>query len=212
MKIEQVRLVNYRGHRDLTVNFSSQFNVLVGVNGSGKTSLLAAIAQSFFGLTSYMPQVVSQQWADDSVRVERFETGGRVRFERQYPTSIEARGTFLDQSIAWALERPSEASTTLISGTPPGVLWQQETACAKQPGEVNTQAVLPVLALYRADRQWQDSQQGVLAAATQQPGRQDAYAHYADARCSRGRSQSALSAFKRRRRQARPLTKSTTTS
>jgi predicted ATP-binding protein involved in virulence len=44
MKIESVHIENYRCFSDLTVNFDERLTVLVGVNGSGKTAVLDALA------------------------------------------------------------------------------------------------------------------------------------------------------------------------
>ena len=43
MKIETVNITNFRGIQDLSLNFNSESRILVGVNGSGKTSVLDAI-------------------------------------------------------------------------------------------------------------------------------------------------------------------------
>ncbi|SDH61091.1 AAA family ATPase [Paraburkholderia phenazinium] len=53
MKFDKVRLTNYRCHRDLEACFTPNFNVLIGVNGSGKTSLLRAIAETFSGFIHF---------------------------------------------------------------------------------------------------------------------------------------------------------------
>ena len=42
MKINSIRIVDFRGIEDRTFDFNSQFNVLIGENGSGKTSVLEA--------------------------------------------------------------------------------------------------------------------------------------------------------------------------
>ncbi|WP_460909770.1 AAA family ATPase [Paraburkholderia jirisanensis] len=178
MKIEQVRLVNYRGHRDLTVNFSSRFNVLVGVNGSGKTSLLTAIAQSFAGFTSFMRNAVNPEWLDGQVRLERVNVDGRIRFDRQYPVIVESAGTLLGQSVSWSVTRSSGVSAAQISGNPPGLMWQQGIENANQSGTTILQPPLPVLAFYQANRQWNEVHSDVIAAATHQNARLDAYLNY----------------------------------
>ena len=43
MYLEKLYLANFKNHEDLTFNFSSQVNCIVGENGSGKTNLLDAI-------------------------------------------------------------------------------------------------------------------------------------------------------------------------
>jgi predicted ATP-binding protein involved in virulence len=44
MKIERLELKNFRGIREMTLDFSPKVNVLVGVNGAGKSSILDALA------------------------------------------------------------------------------------------------------------------------------------------------------------------------
>ena len=44
MKLKSLRLTNYRGMRDLRLEFSEQVNVLAGVNGAGKTAVLDCAA------------------------------------------------------------------------------------------------------------------------------------------------------------------------
>ena len=43
MKLRKLRLQNFRGFEDKTFEFSDQFNVLIGDNGTGKTSILMAL-------------------------------------------------------------------------------------------------------------------------------------------------------------------------
>ena len=44
MKIQSIRLVNFRGIEDLALSFNEQFTVLIGDNGSGKSSILDAVS------------------------------------------------------------------------------------------------------------------------------------------------------------------------
>ena len=44
MKVKELKLKNYRAFQELTLDFSDQVTVLVGVNGVGKSSVLNAIA------------------------------------------------------------------------------------------------------------------------------------------------------------------------
>ncbi|MFQ1040522.1 AAA family ATPase, partial [Citrobacter koseri] len=43
MKIAQLRLINFRGYKDVTVNFSNDFNVVIGRNDIGKSTILEAM-------------------------------------------------------------------------------------------------------------------------------------------------------------------------
>lgn len=44
MQVEQLELKNFRGIKAMTLDFSPKVNVLVGVNGAGKSSILEALA------------------------------------------------------------------------------------------------------------------------------------------------------------------------
>ena len=44
MKINHLDLSNYKGFKDTSIDFDDGFNLIVGENGSGKTSLLDALA------------------------------------------------------------------------------------------------------------------------------------------------------------------------
>jgi predicted ATP-binding protein involved in virulence len=44
MKVSKLQLVNFRGARNLTLEFSSQLTLLVGVNGAGKSTILDSLA------------------------------------------------------------------------------------------------------------------------------------------------------------------------
>ena len=49
MKINSVHLKNYRKHEDERVEFTDGINLLIGKNGSGKSSILEAIGLAMFG-------------------------------------------------------------------------------------------------------------------------------------------------------------------
>ncbi len=52
MKIDKIELHNFRSAENLTINFDDKVNVLVGVNGAGKTTILEAIAISLSWLVN----------------------------------------------------------------------------------------------------------------------------------------------------------------
>ncbi|MGL5543099.1 MAG: AAA family ATPase, partial [Fusobacteriaceae bacterium] len=48
MRIDRVYLKNFRTHRELELNFAPGMNLLLGQNGSGKSSVLEAIGITLF--------------------------------------------------------------------------------------------------------------------------------------------------------------------
>jgi predicted ATP-binding protein involved in virulence len=180
MRIDRIRLTNYRCHRDLEVRFTPHFNVLTGVNGSGKTSLLRGIAETFSALVHFVPGAAggTQLLPDDSTRIERIEVEGRLRFEPQYPVTIEVSEEVMGMYANWDMARYSSAEQAIWKGLLPGTILQQQRNI---PKEAQDSQPLPVLAFYRASRQWNAPRQNEMAAATQKNGRVDGYQYYADA-------------------------------
>ena len=163
MRIESIHLQNYRVHRDLTVNFDPHFNVIVGLNGSGKTSLLRAVCDS----VSWVAQP-SRTWrppleegvAREVIRVE----SGRYRFESNWPVSVEVATTIDGVARTWKLIREGLSENLLYTGP------TQHAGATK-----------PVLAFYGASRYWQHAVVTEFAAATQKESVQNAYQQWSDA-------------------------------
>lgn len=52
MRIKKIRIQNFRSIEDITIDFSDNLNVFVGINGSGKTSVLDALSTSLTWLVN----------------------------------------------------------------------------------------------------------------------------------------------------------------
>ena len=50
MRLNQLRLRNFRQHADTTIDFESGLTGLIGPNGSGKTTILEGIAWALYGM------------------------------------------------------------------------------------------------------------------------------------------------------------------
>jgi predicted ATP-binding protein involved in virulence len=176
MRLDRLHLQNFRCYEDATFEFQPGFNLVVGVNGSGKTSLLQA------AITSLSPfiNVLSDQYIwggidkDEIIRfvVDNYE--GRVRFERRLPLVIEATGQAFSETN-WRIAKAGKE----IKFTPADPF--AEAASIRT--EINSAQLvnLPIVAFYKASRRWQTS--GVTAefAATQQASRFAGYGNWADA-------------------------------
>ena len=82
MHINKIRLVNFRGMEDLTVEFKKGINIIIGNNGSGKTLLLNGIC---IALGSLFPPVyfndikVYRQIQEEDVRVTSISVGDTIK-------------------------------------------------------------------------------------------------------------------------------------
>ncbi len=102
MKIERVRLHNFRRFADATFSFHPQLTVLIGDNGFGKTTVLDALAVM---LGTYLQKfsVISGRGPikkSDS-RTLIYEKDDLVTAEPQLPTFLRAEGWLQGQTVAW---------------------------------------------------------------------------------------------------------------
>lgn len=161
MKLDSIRLQNYRCHEDLTVNFKSGLNAVAGVNGSGKTALLRGICEAFDGFIIGMRGQHSSPLSEPGhVRLLARNRAGRVRSEPQYPVVVAAEGLAFSVRCACQLTKRGLLENTHLSGQYPGQIWQEIHPTGYVNADANSavpQAIhsLPLLAFYRANRHWE---------------------------------------------------------
>jgi predicted ATP-binding protein involved in virulence len=172
MRLDRLHIQNFRCYEDATFDFQPGFNLVVGVNGSGKTSLLQAVASSFieFGQTfSHHEDLLTKE----SVRFVFNEFEKRTRFERVFPLVLEAKGDLLGSSgwdVHWLAAdhrmldtRPSSKALEVINSV---------------SSESTTD--LPLLGFYRANRRWKMLGVAAEFAAKQRVSRLDGYSNWFD--------------------------------
>lgn len=175
MRIDSIRMENYRCYADSTVDFRPGFNVIVGVNGSGKTSLLNAICEALNGVLGHMQVPGMSSLQDErAVRLVMTEVQKRIRFEPQYPVKITAHGDAEGVAINWYVGKASQASDPFVRGMKPDV----PRTLASYLHRSHQGRVLPLVTFYRADRHWNPEAAGELQAATQRNARADGYANW----------------------------------
>jgi predicted ATP-binding protein involved in virulence len=174
MRLDRLHIQNFRCYEDATFDFQPGFNLVVGVNGSGKTSLLQAVASSFtdFGATTgNTPEANSGE--DVRFVIDTFE--GRSRFERRFPLTLKAEGRILGtpQWTFYIARKDTPALTDLSLD-----LDLDKTLERLENGKTLD---LPLLAFYRADRRWIASDVSAESAATHRVSRFDGYKNWFDA-------------------------------
>lgn len=92
MRLETLRLQNFRGYEDQTFALHPQFNLIVGENGSGKTSVLEAAAVAIGSWLMGFPGHDSRGIQPSDVRMVRDMVEKRYRELPQYPVLVSATG------------------------------------------------------------------------------------------------------------------------
>jgi predicted ATP-binding protein involved in virulence len=185
MRIESINLVNYRCHALLQVDLKPGFNVIVGVNGSGKTSLLKAVCDALTGFSMYLSLSNGNYQAlndENVVRLKGEAIQGRYRFEPQYPVKVSAAADAFDAGCVWTVQKNSQVDHPQYTGVLPGQIWQsRQNAIGQAAEEALAQLNLPIIAFYRANRHWNQPQPHEMQAATTRNARTDGYTSWWDA-------------------------------
>lgn len=177
MHIDQLRLQNFRCFDKQTFNFHPQFNLLIGCNGKGKSTLIHALTimlSSWLGGLREHNQTLHIDISDVRLaslksdgsrkrdgtqrrdgRVRKQDTQGRTYFERQYPASIEVEGFFQDKLHTWRQTAAGFGHSSNFDQDKNSLLkLAKETDQAVREGKSVT---LPLIACYGTSRLQQDT-------------------------------------------------------
>lgn len=116
MKIQNIRLQNYRCFEDITVNFNSKTSVIVGNNGVGKTTILDAAAIGIGSLLLGIEGSSSPNINKNDVRFVAKEIGSTVDKQPQYPVIISCLGKINGEEIDWTRQLNTENGRTTYGG------------------------------------------------------------------------------------------------
>jgi predicted ATP-binding protein involved in virulence len=90
LHIESLYLSNFRRFEDATFEFAPGFNLLVGENGAGKSSVLLAILASLGELPNILAGEVQSFFKPEHIRLQRETIRNVVTYEKQYPFTIRS--------------------------------------------------------------------------------------------------------------------------
>ena len=160
MRIDRLTVKNFKGFVDREFNFHPQMNLLVGLNGSGKTSVLDALAVAagswFLGLKGCKLRPIKGK----EVRLQAIHSSngrhtnghsGAINWEYQYPALIEASGVVLDRELSWTRAVNTKDGGTTFVGAKGIKQIGIEADLAVRSG---AQVVLPLVSYYGTGRLW----------------------------------------------------------
>lgn len=174
MRLDQLHIQNFRCYEDATFDFQPGFNLVVGVNGSGKTSLLQAVATSLYNFSIAMGNAEANITEQDvRFTVQQFDE--RYRFEHVYPLKIFGKGS------AFSLDNWEVSKARKDHGQSYNHFVYTTVSSQLDNLDSKVQVDLPIIAFYRANRRWASSNVSAEFAATQKSSRLDAYANWFDA-------------------------------
>ena len=156
MYLEKLKLHNFRCYEKLEIDFNRQLTVLVGKNGSGKTTVLEAIAIAlgtwFVGFNIVNAKVINKR--TDPLR-KAYQIGATDDVQTQFPVEIEAWGKIeesKDQILHWKRELYTPTGTMTTKDAKEIVEYAAEYQKAISEGR--TDIYLPMVAYYGTGRLW----------------------------------------------------------
>lgn len=156
MYLEKLKLHNFRCYEKLEIDFNRQLTVLVGKNGSGKTTVLEAIAIAlgtwFVGFNIVNAKGINKR--TDPLR-KAYQIGATDDVQTQFPVEIEAWGKIeesKDQILHWKRELYTPTGTMTTKNAKEIVEYAAEYQKAISEGR--TDIYLPMVAYYGTGRLW----------------------------------------------------------
>jgi len=152
MILNSLTLHNYRGFENLCLNLNEHLNVIVGVNGAGKTSILESAAIALGTFFTQLNGLNGLSIKRTDAHLKSFELGEAEDIQSQYPVEITAIGAMEGKSISWKRRLNSETGKTTLVDAKEVTRIASEYQSKMSQG--NKQLVLPMLAYYGTGRLW----------------------------------------------------------
>ena len=115
MKLNNIRITNYRCFKEADIAFDDHITLIVGKNGAGKTAILDAVAVAVSTFLLGIDGGVSRSISKDDARYEFHDLNGTVDPQHQFPVSIDSVGDCLDnQAVKWVRSLNSENGNTTV--------------------------------------------------------------------------------------------------
>ncbi len=167
MRIDKIKIQNYKGFEDITFKFDNQFNVFIGDNATGKTSVLDALAISIGSFFTGIEGIRNKTISADEIRVVTIDGQPRP----QKPVRITTWGNIDNKEIEWRRELIKKSVTYKNAKNIKKIAEKK----LKQSRDIKSEKILfPVFAYHGTGRLWaehdkvkyQKQPEGVIAAYT----------------------------------------------
>lgn len=148
MRVDQLIINNFKGFKNHEFRFHPQFNLIAGINGKGKTSLLDALSIAVGSWLLGFDGCSARHIRSQEVRLDYF---GKKGFEHQFPCMIEAIGEVAGQPLTWRRVLNTMGGRTTYGEAKNIKDLATQTHESVRHGGDN---ILPLLAYYGTGRLW----------------------------------------------------------
>lgn len=197
MKIDRLLLKNFKGFESKEFTFHPEFNLIVGMNGTGKTSALDALSVAvgswFLGIRGADTRHIrSSEVLLNDFEHEEIDEEGRhfsVQWERVYPCEVTAHGSVQECSLSWSRTLNAPGGRTTY-GNATNI--KQLATLADHAIRKGLDILLPLVSYYGTGRLWQEPREAytvsdpMKVASKEEQSRLAGYSNSVDPRLSVG--------------------------
>ena len=152
MQIRELTLQNFRCFDQLTLEFHPNLSVIVGANGSGKTSILEGVAIALSTMFVKMDGLSGRRIDKSQAHLKAFALGSTKDVQPQYPVTVRAVAEIGNKKLTWARSLMRSTGNTTITDAKEmvelGVSYQNRL----RQGDATL--TLPMIAYYGTGRLW----------------------------------------------------------
>lgn len=137
--------------KDLDIEFNKDYTVLIGINGTGKSSILDALSVAMGAFTGEMSEKAYYMIKNRDARFEAEQMGSRIERNSMYPVDVKCTGFVLDDKpITWKRSlRSNKSRTTRVDAK--SILTIANDMYSRSG---NSESILPLFASYGTGRLW----------------------------------------------------------
>ena len=155
MRIDRLKLTNYKGFAEREFTLHPHFNLFVGENATGKTSIFDALTVAMDSW--FLGMKAGERSGSINAHEVRFKTyfyEDSTRFEPQYPSMIEAFGLVMGGDVSWTRDLAHLGGRTSTAGSKE-LTWISSEAYRKVRDGIDVD--LPLICSYGAERLWYET-------------------------------------------------------
>ncbi|EBA01740.1 AAA family ATPase [Marinobacter sp. ELB17] len=181
MNLKEIKLKNFRCFEEQSFQLHPEFNLIVGINGSGKTALLDAISVVIATwLLGFRNRPDKKSLSTGDVRLKYVVKNDEPQFIESWPVTVKAEGTINDKDVRWERSKHSESGNTRYGNASELISLAHDL-----DGKLGEDVSLPLISYYGTMRLWQDPRQSKVrpdVVIKKKPSPLDGYRHCVDPR------------------------------
>lgn len=154
LRLNQLELTNFHKFEHCSIDLDEQLTVLVGDNGSGKSSVLEAAAVALDSVIFHLVFRHQRVIEPSDVRIALFDMGEVVERQPQFPAVVSACGRAGETELRWSQTLQSADGGSREDSERSYLQLLQSCSAGIKNGDANL--VLPVLAYYGTGRLWSE--------------------------------------------------------